>query len=121
MAADRINYPSIPDDFPVGPMPFSVAGVQAKVNLSEENGQFYPAGTSPSEVAEAFDVCEELAQKFVQYCLDKEEAQFGTRAAILERVHGSLLTKDWCTPAQCGWIVQRTAGLLGWGAPEKSV
>lgn len=121
MSNDHLKYPGIPEDFPVAPTPYSVAGSQAKLNLSEENGQYYAPGTSPSEVADAFDVCEDLAQKFVQYCLDKESARFGTHAVILERVHASLLTKDWCTSAQCAWIVRRTAGLLGWNASEDIV
>ncbi|UUZ70716.1 hypothetical protein LP415_14660 [Polaromonas sp. P1(28)-8] len=117
MSADHPKYPGVPIDFPVGPIPSALAGVQPKVNLVEEDDQYYASGTSPSEVSEAFETCENLAQKFVAYCLEKEKAGFGTQAQILQRMQSSLLTKDWCTPAQYGWIVRRTAGLLNWQVP----
>ena len=109
MSNDRQKYPGIPEDFPVAPIPYALAGAQPKLNLVEEDGKYYSLGTSPSEVSDAFEVCEDLAQQFVKYCLDKESAKFGTHAEILERVRQRLLTKDWCTPAQCGWITRRTA------------
>lgn len=102
MTANRRTYLGIPEDFPVTPIPSALAGAQPKLNLVDQDGQYYSPGTSPSEVAEAHAVCEDLAQQFVKYCLDKESAASGTRAEILERVRTRLLTKDWCTPAQCG-------------------
>lgn len=73
MSADHPKYPGVPIDFPVGPIPSALAGVQPKVNLVEEDDQYYASGTSPSEVSEAFETCENLAQKFVAYCLEKEK------------------------------------------------
>lgn len=66
MIIERQKYPSIPEDFPVAAIPYALAGAHAKLNLVEEDGKFYSPGTSPSEVSDAFDVCEDLAQQFVQ-------------------------------------------------------
>ena len=118
MSTDHPKYPGVPMDFPVGPIQASLAGVQPKVNLVEEDGHYYASGTSPSEVSEAFQICEDLAQQFVTYCREKESAGFGTHTQILERMHSRLLTKDWCTVAQYGWIVRRTADLLKWQVPK---
>ena len=117
MTAENAKYPGVPMDFPVAPIPSALAGAQPKLNLVEEDGQYYAPGTSPSEVSEAFENCESLAQKFVAYCLEIETSGFGTHSQILHRMHSSLLTKDWCTPAQYGRIVRRTAGLLDWQVP----
>lgn len=39
--------------------------------MVEEDGFYYQEGTSPSEVLEAFEICEDLANQFVAYCLKK--------------------------------------------------
>lgn len=85
--------------------------------MVEEAGIYYAEGMAPSQVLEAYEVCEDLARQFVDHCLKKEGSQLGTRETILKRVLDSLLTKDWCTKAQCRWIVNRTATLLGWEYP----
>lgn len=118
MPLDPIKYPGIPVDFPIEPQPFSLAGTQQKLALVEEDGTYYAEGMAPSQVLEAYEVCEDLAEQFVNYCLKKEASNFGTHEQILHRVLGSLEAKDWCTKAQCGWIVKRTATLLGWQYPS---
>ena len=114
MPTDHPKYPGVPIDFPVNPIQAALTGAQPKVNLVEEDGYCYASGTAPSEVSEIFQTCEDLAQQFVAYCREKESSGFGTHIQILECMHSSLLTKDWCTPAQYDWIVRRTAHLLKW-------
>lgn len=114
MSLDPSEYPGIPEKFPVEPRLVSISGAQPKVALVEEDGIYYQEGTSPSEVLEAYETCEDLAQQFVAYCLKKEAAGFGTHQEILQRVHDSLLQKDWCSKAQSAWVVERTALLLNW-------
>ena len=41
MSNDRQKYPGIPEDFPVAPIPYALAGAQPKLNLVEEDEQFY--------------------------------------------------------------------------------
>lgn len=118
MPLDPTRYPGIPDDFPVEPQPFSLAGAQPKLALVEEDGIYYAEGTAPSQVLEAYEVCEDLANQFVDYCLKKETSTFDTREQILERLLSSLETKGWCTKKQCGWVIKRTATLLGWQYPN---
>ena len=117
MPFDPSKCRGIPRDFPVEPQPFSLAGAQPKVAMVEEDGNYYAEGTAPSQVLEAYEVCEDLAAQFVDYCLKKEASNFGTREEILQRVLDSLETKDWCTRRQCGWVVKRTETLLGWENP----
>lgn len=65
------------------PQPFSMAAAQPKIAMAEEDGVYYAEGTSPSEVWEAYEVCEDLAQQFVDYCLKRKEASnFGTHDQI---------------------------------------
>ena len=114
MPFDSSKYPGIPEKFPIEPRLVSISGAQPKVALVEEDGIYYQEGTSPLEVLEAYEMCEDLAQQFVPYCLKKEAAGFGTHHEILRRVHDSLLQKDWCSKAQSAWVVERTALLLNW-------
>lgn len=114
MSLDPSKYPRVPEKFPVEPRLVSISGAQAKMAMVEEDGIYYQEGTSPSQVLEAYEICEDLAQQFVAYCLKKEAAGFGTHEEILQRVHDSLLQKDWCSKAQSAWVVERTALLLKW-------
>lgn len=112
------EYAGVPQDFPVRPLLSSLTGAQPKLALVEENGRYYAAGTSPSEVLEAYQICEDLARQLVEYCLKKEASNFGTHAQILNRVGTGLAAEDWCTKDQCDWVVKRTAELLGWKFPN---
>lgn len=118
MPIDRTKYPGVPEDFPIEPRLYSLTGAQPKVALVEEDGAYFAEGTSPSEVLDAYEVCEDLAQQFVDYCLKKEASNFGTHDQILQRVHSRLLTTNWCTKTQCEWVARRTAALLGWKFPD---
>lgn len=117
MSADRLKYPSTFEDFHVASISYSLTGDQAKLNLVEEDGRCYLLGISPFEIADVFKACEDFAHLFINYSLEKERATFGTYAVIPERVRERLVSKDWCTFAQCGWMVRRRTGLLTWQAP----
>ena len=82
--------------------------------MVEEDGFYYQEGTSPPEVLEAFEICEDLANQFVTYCLKKESTRFGTHQEILQRVHDSLLQKDWCSNAQSAWVIELTTLRRNW-------
>lgn len=91
------------------------------MSLIEENGKFYAPGTSPSEVATAFEVCEDLVVQMVPYCERKLAAFQGDQEATLRAVFQSLLSKKWCTDLQSEWIVRKTAERLGWPISQSNL
>jgi hypothetical protein len=114
MAIERDNYPGIPGDFPIEPAFAAIGGAQPKINLMQENGTFYAPGTSPSEVARAFDLCDDLVPQIAAYCERKLEAFGGDRAATLRAVYQGLLNKRWCTAEQSKWVMRQTVQKMGW-------
>ena len=60
MSIDRSHYPGVPDDFPIQATPSGLAGAQPKMDLVEEDGKYYVLGTSPAEVLEIFQMCDDL-------------------------------------------------------------
>lgn len=118
MRADHPKYPGVPEDFPVLPARFSLAGVQLKINLVDEGGHYYTPGTSPSEMLQVFERCEKLAQFFVDYCRQKEKSALVTPTQILRRLHTNLSSQDWCSHEQYQWVVRRVGELLNWPVPD---
>lgn len=114
MSIDRSIYSGIPADFPIAAIPSALSGAHPKMSLVGEDGKFYAPGTSPSEVATAFEVCEDLVVQMVPYCERKLASFQGDEKAALRAVYRSLLSKKWCTDSQSEWIVQKTAERLGW-------
>ena len=114
MSIDRSIYSGIPADFPIAAIPSALSGVHPKMSLIEEDGKFYAPGTSPSEVAAAFEVCEDLVVQMVPYCERKLATFYGDQESTLKAVFQSLLKKKWCTAEQSEWIVRKTAEQLGW-------
>ena len=117
MTIDRNNYPGIPADFPIEASPFSLPGVQIKFNAVKEGGKYFASGTAPSEIAQAYDLCEDLAQQLQAYCIRKQQTIEITSDELLEQSFQALLKKQWCTPSQSLWVVRRAAALLGWSWP----
>lgn len=62
---DRSIYSGVPADFPIAAIPSALSGAHPKMSLVEEDGKFYAPGTSPSQVASAFEVCEDLVVQMV--------------------------------------------------------
>jgi hypothetical protein len=114
MPIDRANYPNIPADFPIEATLSALTGAQPKLSLVEEDGKYYAVGTSPSEVAELYDICEDLAQQSVAYCTRKISELSLTREEVIERLLQGLYQKQWVAPVHSQWIAVRTKHLLGW-------
>lgn len=108
----------IPSDFPVEQIVASVSGVQPKMPMVEGGGKYYAHGTSPSEVAAAYALCEDLSNQLTAYCERKFAEGIGSKGQVLERAHTGLAGKKWCTPRQALWTVRRTAKLLDWDLPQ---
>lgn len=121
MFINRVNYPGVPDDFPIKPVVSAVAGAQPKLSLVQEGGQFYAPGTSPSEVLAAFEVCADLVTQMAPYC-QRKLAQFdGDQTATAKAVFQGLLNKRWCTAEQSKWIMLKTVQQLGWVVQENDL
>lgn len=121
MPADRANYPGIPDDFPINETPSAISGVQPKMSLVGEGGKFYAPGTSPAEVSEALQVCEDLVLQMIPYCQRKLAAFGGDEERTLKAVFQGLLGKRWCTAEQSAWVVVKTAQQLGWSIGDETL
>lgn len=118
MTINRDNYPNIPSDFPIEVKHSALSGAQPKLSLVEENGKYYAPGTSPSEVAELYDICEDLAQQSVAYCNRKIFELSLTREQVIVRLLQGLYQKQWVAPIHSKWIAVRTRHLLGWETPS---
>lgn len=121
MSIDRSIYSGIPADFPIAAIPSALSGAHPKMSLIEEDGKFYASGTSPSEVATAFEVCEDLVLQMVPYCERKLAAFHGDQEATLRAAFRGLLSKNWCTDLQSEWIVSKTAERLGWPISQSTL
>lgn len=107
----------IPDDFPrSGPMG-AVPGVQPKLLVREEAGQFMLSKPTDSEVQARYELCEDLVQQLIRYTTRKrDERPDWTRAQVREKVAASVRQKafGWGLSAnEAEWIVQRLAAMDG--------
>lgn len=114
MSTNREHYPGVPDHFPVNASLSAVSGVQPKMSLIEEDGRFYAPGASPSEVLAAFQMCEDLVPQVASYCLRKLPEFSGDQEATARAAFQGLLSKRWCSPAQCEWIMRKVIHELKW-------
>lgn len=114
MPTDRNNYPGIPGDFPVGPTLSALSGAYPKMSLIEEDGKFYSPGTTPSEVRAVFEICKDLVPQMVAYCERKLPEFDGKQQATIRAAFQGLLSKHWCSPEQCKWIMKKVVHELNW-------
>ena len=117
MSIDRSHYPGVPDDFPIQAKPSGLAGAQPKMDLVEEDGKYYALGTSPSEVLEVFQMCDDLADQMGAYCTRKLPTFHGEHEQVMTAAFQGLLQKHWCTAEQSAWIMVEAARRLGWDVP----
>jgi hypothetical protein len=118
MSIDRSLYPGVPEDFPITAAMSALGGVQPKLSMVEDGGRYYAVGTSPSEVREAYEVCEDLVQQMIPYCKRKLDKFNGNQEATLGAVFDALLGKSWCSRDQAEWVVRHTAIQLQWPARD---
>jgi hypothetical protein len=110
---------NIPADFPRDPFPGAVPGVQPKV-LARKIGDQYVIGLTDEELQERYDVCVDLVQQLILYCIRKlNENPTWTQANILLKVASSIKSKTWgLSSLEVDWVVKRLADELGWPRPE---
>lgn len=112
MPINRANYPGIPDDFPIEVPGFSLSGAQPKLNLVEEQGKYYQAGTSPREVQDAYAGCDDLARQVLAYCTQAlRQPNSSLKVLLLQEIQ--TLVQIYGVPAsQAHWIAARVRALM---------
>lgn len=117
---DETKFETVPADFPHEGRYESLAGSVPKLAMVTYKGKYYLPGDSPPERYSRWDMCEDLAQKFHEKCL---ETKAGKRAHmseidILQQYLDRLLKTGWGSDAEMRWVIARTAQLLGWPTPK---
>jgi hypothetical protein len=114
----------VPDDYPksgwLGP---AVAGAFPKAPLVEYEGRFYDEGFTPPKRYYRWKEYERMAHVFVEKCIRNEHGKYAhlTRPEILAQYLERMYKLGWQTPAECRWLIRRTAGLLDWAVPENAL
>ena len=74
--------------------------------------------TAPrATIATRYELCEDLANLLTEHCSTVHFRDGVDEATVLTRVHRGLLVEPATVePAEAGWVVRRTAELLGWPA-----
>jgi len=116
------RFAQVPEDFPRAPIAYSLSGVQEKLALVPFGGRLYQPGTSPPEVCERWDMCEDLAKQLAVRCKEVEHGKYKhiPQAEILGQYLTRLLKTGWGTDDEMKWVVRRTASLLGWPSPPSA-
>lgn len=117
------RFTQVPVDFPQPVPAGTVAGVMPKSLLVDYGGRLYAPGSTPPEIFQRWDICEDLAQQLRSKCLD---AKMGKRAYmpeadILAEYLEELLETDLGSGAEMKWVIRRTAQLLEWSAPTAAM
>jgi hypothetical protein len=111
----------IPADFPTRIRLTAIAGAQPKLAVMRgSDGKYHTPGPSPEEIRADYEMCEDLAQQLVAYCRKKLPI-FRSRKTTLVEVFRGVLHKQWCSPEQTFWTIQRAAVLLEWPVPKGHV
>ncbi|WP_147328145.1 hypothetical protein [Duganella sp. BJB476] len=109
----------VPPDFPAQPLAAALSGAHPKIALVAYGGKFYEPGTSPPEVLERWEVCEDLARQFAGKCLENEKGKYAhlSQKEILKQYLDRLLRTGWGSDVDMKWVIGRTAKQLSWDAP----
>lgn len=117
------KFAQVPADFPLPVPAGTVAGVMPKSLLVDYGGKLYAPGSTPPEIFERWDICEDLAQQLRSKSI---EAKTGKRAYmpeedILAEFLEQLLETDWGSDAEMKWVIRRAAQLLDWATPSAAL
>ncbi len=107
----------LPADFPRNPFPSAIGGAQNKF-VARKIGEKYVVGLTDDELIDRYEVCAELVEQLVTYCLRKErENPDWTYAFIIERTAnglGSERNRLGLSLDETGWVMLRVIERLGW-------
>ena len=109
----------IPDDFPASkPAPFSLGGVQSKLNLVKgSDSMFYLKGSEPSHRLERYRECLkeiEWAVDLLAMKLPKPKYQALERDVILKMLGVNLVRDRDLTQLEAVWVLRRVASRTSW-------
>lgn len=116
-------YALIPADFPRRATSGSVSGAQPKVLLRKYKDRFYSTGTTPPEIYERWNFCEELVEQFVPLSKDSKAGKRAhmSEVDILDQYLARLLATGWTSAAEARWVFRRTAAILRWPVPHSAM
>lgn len=66
---DQTGFDSVPNDFPKSVRLGALPGLQPKVLATKYMERFYPIGSSPPEIYERWEICEDLARQLAEKSL----------------------------------------------------
>lgn len=120
---DEAKFSKVPTDFPRPIHIGAIAGVQPKVLTVEYKGRFYPAGCTPPEIYERWDICEDLSRQFAQKSLASKAGKRShmSEMEILDQYLSRLIKTRWASQPEARWIIRRTAAKLNWPAPLAAI
>ena len=106
---------TIPPDFPTGRPEGAVPGAQPKILVRKVGDQFI-SGYTPEELAERYDICEDLVRQLVPYCARKQsENPTWSKDDLVSRVRKGVQAKDWgLSGPEIEWIVTQAVQPLQW-------
>ncbi|WP_322073796.1 hypothetical protein [Burkholderia cepacia] len=116
MTEHDMNQRRIPDDFPRNLDPGSVAGVQPKILVREDQG-LYKSGLTDDELWTRYVVCEDVAVQLSEYVRRKmADAGLSADVALSRAAKGSRLKVDsgkWdFSLPEFAWVTKRTEQLV---------
>ena len=115
----NVDYGDIPSDFPRS-TPLRLSHKQPHtVHISMYEGKCYPAGGSPPEVWQSWQICQELVAHFQKTCLEEKALRSNllAEAEIIEFFFVDTLATGWGTDAEVAWIFRTVAMQLEWPVP----
>lgn len=120
---EQADCKAVPDDFPRPVYYGALPGAQPKLLAVEYKGRFYVPGSTPPEICERWEICEDLAKQLAQKSV---ESKAGKRAhmsevEILEQYLQRLIAQRWTSAAETRWVMRRVAQMLNWPVPPAAL
>jgi len=99
---------TVPEGFPRDPWPAAVPGAQKKFSARLINGR-YVVGLTDEELAERFELCEDLVQQLVAYCKRKwATSPCESQEAFLAQLEAGVRAQDLdVSPVEITWMMAR--------------
>ena len=121
--SDEHDFDAIPDDFPRSVRVGAVPGAQPKFLMVKYKDHFYEPGTSPPEVYERWEVCEDLAAQLADKSVRSKTGKRAhlSEAEILDQYLTRLVAQHWTSEAEAKWTIRRAAQILNWPVPSAAM
>jgi hypothetical protein len=116
---DDGQFAQVPEDFPTPHYPGAVGGAQPKLLLTTYKGRLYMSGSTPPEIFQRWDRCEDLARQLSAKSLESKAGKRShmSEPEILAQYLPRLIATKWTSEAEARWIIRRVAAMLNWPVP----